>query len=245
MVCALIADVGGGGDTGGGAGGGNTCGGAGGGDTGGGAGGGYGNTGGGGGGNTVGAPSGWAGAMSLPPEVAAQMLSRLSINCLAICDHEMTETVRLESMSPTTHTQYLEFSISDKHILEARQKRPTVRQRHAHNAVRHAACSRPARSVPGRGARTKSPSRPLVVASLAIPYQPRCCCTPTWGIRILILLGEANMEYNIMFRRIFNDIPFIGYYRLEDIPYSGVICNIISYFFLRSAYSPRRTVPCP
>jgi len=48
------------------------------------------------------------------------------------------------------------------------------------------------------------------------------------------------MEYNIIFQRIFNDIPFIGYYRLEDIPYSGVICNIISYFFLRSAYSPRK-----
>jgi len=48
------------------------------------------------------------------------------------------------------------------------------------------------------------------------------------------------MEYNIIFQRIFNDIPFIGYYRLEDIPYSGVICNIISYFFLRSAYSPCR-----
>jgi len=49
------------------------------------------------------------------------------------------------------------------------------------------------------------------------------------------------MEYNIIFQRIFHDIPFIGYYRLEDIPYSSVICNIISYFFLRSAYSPRRT----
>ena len=61
----------------------------------------------------------------------------------------------------------------------------------------------------------------------------------TWGIRILILLGEAKMEYNIIFQRVFNDIPFIGYYRLEDVPYSGVICNIM-YFFLRSAYSPRR-----
>jgi len=39
------------------------------------------------------------------------------------------------------------------------------------------------------------------------------------------------MECNIMFQRTFNDIPFIGYYRLEDIPYSDVICNIISYFF--------------
>jgi len=48
------------------------------------------------------------------------------------------------------------------------------------------------------------------------------------------------MEYNIIFQRIFNDIPFIEYYRLEDIPYSGVICNKISYFFLRSAYSPFR-----
>jgi len=48
------------------------------------------------------------------------------------------------------------------------------------------------------------------------------------------------MGYNIIFQRIFNDVPFIGYYRLEDIPYSGVICNIISYFFFRSAYSPRR-----
>jgi len=48
------------------------------------------------------------------------------------------------------------------------------------------------------------------------------------------------MEYNIIFQRIFNDISFIGYYRLEDIPYSGVICNIMSYFFLRSAYSLRR-----
>jgi len=54
--------------------------------------------------------------------------------------------------------------------------------------------------------------------------------------------GGGKMEYNLMFQRIFNDIPFIGYYRLEDIPYSGVICNIISYFFLRSAYSPRRVV---
>ena len=50
------------------------------------------------------------------------------------------------------------------------------------------------------------------------------------------------MEYNIIFQRIFNDIPFIGYYRLEDIPYSGVICNIISYVFNRSAYSPRRVI---
>jgi len=49
------------------------------------------------------------------------------------------------------------------------------------------------------------------------------------------------MEYTIIFQRIFNDIPFIGYYRLEDIPYSGVICNIRSYFFLRSAYFPRTT----
>jgi len=33
---------------------------------------------------------------------------------------------------------------------------------------------------------------------------------PTWGIRIWIFLGEAQMEYNIIFPRIFNDIPFIG-----------------------------------
>jgi len=33
---------------------------------------------------------------------------------------------------------------------------------------------------------------------------------PTWGIRICIFLGEAQMEYNIIFQRIFNDIPFIG-----------------------------------
>ena len=58
---------------------------------------------------------------------------------------------------------------------------------------------------------------------------------PTWGIRVLILLGEAKIEYNIIFQRIFSDIPFIGYYRLEDIPYSGVICNTISYFF----FAPR------
>jgi len=44
----------------------------------------------------------------------------------------------------------------------------------------------------------------------------------------LILLGEAKMEHNIIFQRIFNDIPFIGYYRLEDIPYTGVICKMIS-----------------
>jgi len=50
------------------------------------------------------------------------------------------------------------------------------------------------------------------------------------------------MEYNIIFQRIFNDIPFIEYYRLEDIPYSGVMCNIISYCFVRSAYSPRRVI---
>jgi len=50
------------------------------------------------------------------------------------------------------------------------------------------------------------------------------------------------MEYNIIFQRIFNDIPFIIYYRLEENPYSGVICNIISYFFLRSAYSSYRPV---
>jgi len=53
------------------------------------------------------------------------------------------------------------------------------------------------------------------------------------------------MEYNIIFQRVFNDILFIGYYRLEDIPYSGVICTIISYFFLRSAYSPRRVTCLP
>jgi len=48
------------------------------------------------------------------------------------------------------------------------------------------------------------------------------------------------MEYNIIFQMVLDDIPLIGYYRLEDIPYSSVICNIISYFFLRSAYSPCR-----
>jgi len=32
----------------------------------------------------------------------------------------------------------------------------------------------------------------------------------TWGIRICIFLGEAQMEYNMIFPRIFNDIPFIG-----------------------------------
>jgi len=31
------------------------------------------------------------------------------------------------------------------------------------------------------------------------------------------------MEYNLIFQRIFNDILCIGYYKLEDIPYSGVI----------------------
>jgi len=50
------------------------------------------------------------------------------------------------------------------------------------------------------------------------------------------------MEYNIIFQRTFDDIPFIGYYRLEDIPYAGVICTIISYFFLGSAYSPCRAL---
>jgi len=44
------------------------------------------------------------------------------------------------------------------------------------------------------------------------------------------------MEYNIIFPRIFNDIPF------NTILYSILRLNrnIISYFFLRSAYSPRR-----
>ena len=50
---------------------------------------------------------------------------------------------------------------------------------------------------------------------------------PTWGIRIWIFLGEAQMEYNIMFPRIFNDIPFntklYSILRLNR--------NIISYFF--------------
>jgi len=44
------------------------------------------------------------------------------------------------------------------------------------------------------------------------------------------------MEYNIIFPRVFNDIPlntiFDSILRLNR--------NIISYFFLRSAYSPRR-----
>jgi len=40
------------------------------------------------------------------------------------------------------------------------------------------------------------------------------------------------MEYNIIFQRIFNDIPFIRYYRLEDIPYSGVICNPVFFSLL-------------
>jgi len=44
------------------------------------------------------------------------------------------------------------------------------------------------------------------------------------------------MEYNVIFPRIFNDIPF------NTILYSILRLNrnIISYFFLRSAYSPRR-----
>jgi len=44
------------------------------------------------------------------------------------------------------------------------------------------------------------------------------------------------MEYNIIFPRIFNDIPF------NTILYSILRLNrdVISYFFLRSAYSPRR-----
>jgi len=44
------------------------------------------------------------------------------------------------------------------------------------------------------------------------------------------------MEYNIRFSRIFNDSPFntILYSILRLNP------NIISFFFLRSAYSPRR-----
>jgi len=47
------------------------------------------------------------------------------------------------------------------------------------------------------------------------------------------------MESNIIFPRIFNDIPF------NTILYSILRLNrnIISYFFLRSAYSPRRAVP--
>jgi len=59
---------------------------------------------------------------------------------------------------------------------------------------------------------------------------------PTWGIRIWLFLWEAQMEYNIIFPRIFNDILF------NTILYSILRLNqnIISYFFLRSAYSPRR-----
>jgi len=45
-------------------------------------------------------------------------------------------------------------------------------------------------------------------------------------------------EYKIIFmQRIFNDIPFIGHYRLEDIPYSGVMCNIISYLLQSGVWS--------
>jgi len=31
--------------------------------------------------------------------------------------------------------------------------------------------------------------------------------------------GRPKYKYNLIFPRIFNDIPFIGYYRLEDIPF--------------------------
>ena len=57
-----------------------------------------------------------------------------------------------------------------------------------------------------------------------------------WGIRIWIFLGEAQMEYNIIFPRIFNDIPF------NTISYSMLRLNrnTISYFSLRSPYSSRR-----
>jgi len=47
----------------------------------------------------------------------------------------------------------------EKTKLRARQKLPAFRQRQAHNAVRHAARSRLARSVPGHRARTRASSR--------------------------------------------------------------------------------------
>jgi len=46
----------------------------------------------------------------------------------------------------------------------------------------------------------------IYIVLLQAPFYP----SPTWGIRIWIFLGEAQMEYNIIFPRIFNDIPFIG-----------------------------------
>ena len=51
---------------------------------------------------------------------------------------------------------------------------------------------------------------------------------PTWGIRIWIFLGEAQIEYNIICPRTFNHIPF------NTILYSisRLNRNIISYFFL-------------
>jgi len=58
-------------------------------------------------------------------------------------------------------------------------------------------------------------------------------------------VGNTNMHIpgggkNGIYYHISEDIQRYSIYRLEDIPYAGVICNIISNCFLRSAYSPRR-----
>jgi len=58
----------------------------------------------------------------------------------------------------------------EKTKLECGKKPPAFRQRQAHNAVRHAARSRPARSDPGHRARTwaSSPSGRYVIEILSI-----------------------------------------------------------------------------
>jgi len=70
-----------------------------------------------------------------------------------------------------------------------------------------------------------------------------------WPARVCVYASaclHGKYEYWYYWGRPINGISLNiwGYhsiYRLEDIPYSGVICNIISYFFLRSAYSPCRS----
>jgi len=57
-----------------------------------------------------------------------------------------------------THS-FWSFLFFEKTKLECGKKPPAFCQRQAHNAVRHAARSRPARSAPGHRARTRASSR--------------------------------------------------------------------------------------
>ena len=117
------------------------------------------------------------------------------------------------SQGPTTHTQFVWSFFFEKAKLRARQKRPTFRQRQAHDAVRHAVRSRLVCSVPGHRARTRALAE--------------CVCEAESDLESASMYPFINQAiYLCMYPSIYRVIPRPAYsWPLHDI----VIANIVRY----------------